>query len=479
MPDNPFEHEAKQKLDELNFTPSDAVWQKVEAQIKKDKNRRRLLIWLPLFCVLMGAGCWYFISGKSNPLPAKEVIAIPHQDKNKADSFSIQRTPLNAEASAAVEKNNTRQGAGENHAAGAVPKENKKTYKKPKRTPGTGIRFSTQPVEKTYSAGIRGQRQTPDTYFRNAENTPAITPMNSASRNTENNTKDSTSHNADNNKTDHPSANPAAGGKPDSADRQRPTDFSSAHRDSLNRIARNKTASGRKSKIEWGITAGPGFSSVSEKFIQDSYLAPAPVNLSSGINWSGLPSAKQSFAYFAGLMVKKPLNNTMSIFTGIRYTYSAIKISRGNPVNLPMTVYGANNYSSNIADYYSAAAPGHFNYTSHYHFLEIPLGIEKQFGQKSRFSANAGISFARLLATNALQFDPQYGIYYKDDSYFNKTQWNILGSIQYSLLEKKKYTLRIGPQVQYGLTSLLNKKSLYSEHLFFGGIQLLLLSNRK
>lgn len=38
MPDNPFEYKAKQKLDELNFIPSGAVWQKVEAQIKKTKT---------------------------------------------------------------------------------------------------------------------------------------------------------------------------------------------------------------------------------------------------------------------------------------------------------------------------------------------------------------------------------------------------------------------------------------------------------
>ena len=68
MPDNPFENKAKQKLDELKFTPSDAVWQKVEGRIKKDKDRRRLLVWLPLFCLLLCAGGWYFISVEINKL---------------------------------------------------------------------------------------------------------------------------------------------------------------------------------------------------------------------------------------------------------------------------------------------------------------------------------------------------------------------------------------------------------------------------
>ena len=218
---------------------------------------------------------------------------------------------------------------------------------------------------------------------------------------------------------------------------------------------------------------------MSAKFTQYGYLYPGSSTASPAANRPGLPSEKQSFAYFAGLQLQKPLNKTTSVFTGFRYAYSGIKITRGNPVNLPLTVYVSNFYAASISNYYSAAPSGRSNYTSHYHFLEIPLGIEKQLGQKSRFSVNAGLSVTRLLGTNALQFDPQSGVYYKDDSHFNKTQWNILAGIQYNLVSKEKYSLRIGPQVQYGLTSLLNKKSPYSEHLFFGGIQLLLLSNRK
>ncbi|MEP7278047.1 MAG: hypothetical protein ABI813_05360 [Bacteroidota bacterium] len=85
MPDKDFERLVQQKMDELNFVPSDAVWQRVEKEISTDKKRR--VLWLPLtFLLLMGVGAWMFYSntgghdakdnnyaaGKKNVLPATE-----------------------------------------------------------------------------------------------------------------------------------------------------------------------------------------------------------------------------------------------------------------------------------------------------------------------------------------------------------------------------------------------------------------------
>jgi len=143
-------------------------------------------------------------------------------------------------------------------------------------------------------------------------------------------------------------------------------------------------------------------------------------------------------------------------------------------VYMPAAVYDGNYSLTNINSYYPVSGTDNYNYTNQYHFVEIPLGIEKQLGRKSRFSVNAGISFAWLVAIHALQYDPQTRIYFKENSYFNRAQWNVLGGIQYRLLKKEKYTLKIGPQFQYGLSGLLNRKSSYTEHAFFGGFQVLL-----
>ena len=40
MPENDFEKQVQQKMDELQFVPSDAVWHEVEKQIDGRKKRR-------------------------------------------------------------------------------------------------------------------------------------------------------------------------------------------------------------------------------------------------------------------------------------------------------------------------------------------------------------------------------------------------------------------------------------------------------
>ena len=51
MQENEFEKQVQQKMDELKLHPSDAVWTKIEAQIKKEKRRRWMLIFLPVILI--------------------------------------------------------------------------------------------------------------------------------------------------------------------------------------------------------------------------------------------------------------------------------------------------------------------------------------------------------------------------------------------------------------------------------------------
>ncbi|MHA4846916.1 outer membrane beta-barrel protein [Flavitalea antarctica] len=66
MSDHDFEKRVKEKMDELKFTPSDAVWQAVQMEIRKDKPRRRGWILIPLLVAGLGfAG--YFIFSDNKP----------------------------------------------------------------------------------------------------------------------------------------------------------------------------------------------------------------------------------------------------------------------------------------------------------------------------------------------------------------------------------------------------------------------------
>src|SRR5215207_5992704 len=59
MSDHNFEKQIQQKLDELKIPPADTVWTSVEAQIRKDKRRRRGVIFFPILFILIGAGVYF------------------------------------------------------------------------------------------------------------------------------------------------------------------------------------------------------------------------------------------------------------------------------------------------------------------------------------------------------------------------------------------------------------------------------------
>jgi hypothetical protein len=451
MPDNPFENKAKQKLDELKFTPSDAVWQKVEARIKKDKDRRRLLIWLPLFCLLLGMGGWYLVSHPDLKKGSSGAAA----DRKNENNAVVRSVPLRKERVVQPQSEN----------AGIDLKEKVKSGNRFNRELPADKKQQENDLAKKekYIAGIPVQQR---------NNIPETASADAIASNTNN------TANIENSRSNIDSANAAPPEKTNAVVLKNPADSASLRQENGKSLADKNKDSGKKNKITWGVTAGAGFSAVSTKFIRKDLIS-AYQSAVGPVTPAALPADRQSVSGFAGLQFQKPLNKTTSVFAGIQYAYSAIKITRGSQVNLPSPLNGVNYSYSSITSYYAPSASGDFNHTSHYHFLEIPLGVEKQLGKKSRFSVNTGLSFAWLFATNALQFDPLSKIYFKDDSYFNRVQWNVLGGIEYSLLRNEKYTLKIGPQVQYGLTSLLNNKPSYSAHLFSGQVRLLLIRNRK
>jgi hypothetical protein len=82
---NEFEKQVQQKMEELKLVPSEPVWQKVEMQIRKEKDRRRMIFWIPLFAILLGGGLWVGIDQYSNNISYKKIgnEKIDHQTQTQ------------------------------------------------------------------------------------------------------------------------------------------------------------------------------------------------------------------------------------------------------------------------------------------------------------------------------------------------------------------------------------------------------------
>ena len=67
MQENEFEKQVQQKMDELKLHPSNAVWQKIEVQIKKEKKRRWMLIFFPIILIGSLYGGYVLLNRNNSP----------------------------------------------------------------------------------------------------------------------------------------------------------------------------------------------------------------------------------------------------------------------------------------------------------------------------------------------------------------------------------------------------------------------------
>ena len=92
MHNNEFEKRVEHKLEELKFTPSDAVWQKVEVQIRERKRRRRFFFWwLPAIVLCTGVGAWFLYSIEKGNTKASATVTTTQKTES---SLSIEISPF-------------------------------------------------------------------------------------------------------------------------------------------------------------------------------------------------------------------------------------------------------------------------------------------------------------------------------------------------------------------------------------------------
>src|SRR5215213_4098222 len=104
-----FEKQVRQKMEELSFTPSEPVWQKVEEQIRKKKERRRVFFWILPFALL--GGIYFYLSNKNVIQLSNEKSSIRKIDQPSSPNVKTEiNDPLQVNKSTAgkqrVRKNN-------------------------------------------------------------------------------------------------------------------------------------------------------------------------------------------------------------------------------------------------------------------------------------------------------------------------------------------------------------------------------------
>lgn len=250
------------------------------------------------------------------------------------------------------------------------------------------------------------------------------------------------------------------------------------------------------------ISKGSPFSLLDKKNTEQEDLAqssPAPganLNLGGPAGFTAAPpnkpaSLKMGLAWSAGGFAQKKISSRVSLSAGIQYSFFSQKTQVGkyfrnaisvSNANYDQVVYGywqgrnssfsqqslLNSASSN----YSPGWPTMQDWTNKYHFIEVPVKIHWRMTREDQLPLilDGGLSIAQLLSTNALHYDGSNDVYYKDFSYFNKTQVGITTGLNIELFGESNHPVWIGPTIKYQLSNLLKSDLSGGQHLWQFGV---------
>lgn len=467
---NEFEKQVQKKLDELDLVPSPPVWQSIEKQIRKDKDRRRIIFWLPLGVLLLGAGAWFLFNGEHDAGISKPVTATSQTQTNEQEKKASVENGIFDEGGGDEEPKLNSKPSGEPNSLQQNNTSEKvvvSSGNKPLSTTESGNTSSNVNVINSRQNAVaqqkyRDEKLTPANGTDQKQTVPVISNENklvaTGIMGAENKTveKDKTAVDA------------SVNTKKDSA-KKKDTILKDVVITEKTDPPAAITAKSTSKKWKFGLMGGIGFSGEgtgidlnTEKSMDQLSAGSAqpPPNLMGSI--PGTPVNKE-LSFSLGFAVKKELSTRFALVSGLNFNYYSSSRDVGEQVQdstLPAGIF--------ISRFYLNSGQVANNVTSRYYFISLPVMMDWRFIASEPFHLQAGISIQQMISSDAIQYDPAKGIYYKDPSSLKKTQFFTNFNLGYEFSFRDKSSLMLGPSIQYGLNTLSEKEN---KHLFFAGIQ--------
>lgn len=440
MEGNKFEKQVQMEMDELKLQPSDAVWKKIESQIRKKKDRRWILFMLLFAVIAVGAGYMYSFQTHKN------LSIISSRSNNKIDA---KKSDSNYLANNIVKKQKV-----ENHDSSNKNLVSVNVYRNqtPFINPGTSVlpkavkKISTQAYDKRKQHFNSNSK-----VFATAIN-PVEAQDNTPIRNNEVNNGVLT----DSSKTKIVIADI----KTDSSINKKLTENK--------KVSENKKVL-PKSNWQIGIVAAAGNSGTGTGItsFRNTYMNPYAYSNGVSAPAPALPSlsiSKPSAALSLGVNFQRHISKEFDFKIGLNY------IMFTTTINVGARFDSSNGYSS--ISYQNA--PNIINiYKNKYNFLEMPVGVTFNFlkSHSIPLSLEAAVNISELIKTNSLQFYQFTGIYSINNSFFNKTQLGISAGLSALLFKKNRHPVSLGPFLSYDISSMAKDGVYVNQHYIFAALR--------
>lgn len=466
MHNNEFEKRVEQKLEELKFTPSDAVWQKVEAQIKQPERRRRFIFWWFTVAVLiLGFFAWGIFLKNTNPEMANASIGtknkIQYSSKSR-DDFKLTNPIVENYPIAKEGKEQPINQIKVSVSSGNSDKNSSYKRKKPELVFADEIN-GQQKNKSKLNAKISVKKIEPikdDITTVQSDVVPSVNknkePIYSVESNEFEKYKDTFS---------------VAKSEPNIVIEIKTTTSDSIetkiNKTTFAKIAKSKS---NKNKIEIALNFKVGIFGISS--FKDAFKLADMLSTTSNFTNQNYPSkALQGAGFGAGIQMKKWFTKRFAFSVGLEYSFYTSSIKTGNTVDSTAR-FTSNAGTVEVNRVYKNGTANTF--VNRYHFIEVPLMLQWQINKIGNrpIYLNGGIAYCFLASSNAIYFDSGADNYYYSKSLFNRSQFQLRTGIAMGMIKKLNYPLTIGLQYQYNLSGQWQKSLDLNQHLSFTGIQL-------
>ncbi|GAB2822348.1 porin family protein [Ferruginibacter profundus] len=468
MQNREFEKKVQEQMEQLKFTPADAVWDKVEAGLPEEKKRRRWIVFILVFGLLTAGSLLLWKNLATNNIAVsnnnkysanhtattKETDSQPVRNKNKENDTNV--SDSNTVATKSTKPGKT---GNDNAVTGTANKKisatsfSKIKIKKAKVSADIILEDDIVAANKLSlktKAAAKVKTKAPQPVADNEEVVTAadekaiITIADTGIVKTKKFNADSLS----------------------AANKKHITDMLAVEKKDTAVTVKKESTKKSRTKWQYGIDVAAGSSAVKNNLFSNtlaySNAYSSSVSSSPGSGISTEPNKpSKGLALSAGFYAARVMAGRWQFKTGLSYSYQSNIMKVGSKVDSAATFNFDINKSIAAGSYFR---PGNsVSYRNNFHLLEIPLLFQYRLSKKSPLNLEIGPAINYLISSNALVYSNSSGAYFTGKDIFNKLLLSFTAGAGITFAQDSKYPVTIGYRFKYGGSSVI-KNSLSKQH---------------